>query len=253
MNKRKMRMVALVLTAALSGAAQAALHDRGGGLIYDDVLNVTWLQDANYAKTSGYDADGAMDWQPAQEWATNLSYFDSVRGVVWDDWRLTSVSPINGTNFNYDFGYDGSTDWGYNMSAPGTAYAGSTASELAHMYYVTLGNQGFLTVTGGYSACHNNGSNCLLNSGPFINLEANVYWAGAINEPGPYNAMYFGTLSGGQAPINESTVAFYAWAVRDGDVAAVPEPETYAMLLIGLALVGAVARKRSQISPELGN
>ena len=41
-----------------TGAAQAALHDRGGGLIYDDVLNVTWLQDASYARTSGYDADG---------------------------------------------------------------------------------------------------------------------------------------------------------------------------------------------------
>lgn len=43
---------------AASGGAQAALHDRGGGLLYDDVLNVTWLQDANYAMTSGYDADG---------------------------------------------------------------------------------------------------------------------------------------------------------------------------------------------------
>lgn len=44
----------LILLAGLSlaGAAQAALHDRGGGLIYDDAQNITWLQDANYAKTS---------------------------------------------------------------------------------------------------------------------------------------------------------------------------------------------------------
>ena len=52
-------------TLASSGAAQAALNDRGGGLLYDDVLNVTWLQDANYAKTSGYDADGRMNWTAA--------------------------------------------------------------------------------------------------------------------------------------------------------------------------------------------
>jgi hypothetical protein len=27
-------------------STQAALYDRGNGLIYDDVLNVTWLEDA---------------------------------------------------------------------------------------------------------------------------------------------------------------------------------------------------------------
>jgi hypothetical protein len=37
-----------------------------------------------------------------------------------------------------------------------------------------------------------------------------------------------------------------AWAVRDGDVtSAVPEPETYAMLLAGLGLLGFMARRRS--------
>ena len=32
----------------------ATLIDRGNGLIYDDAQNITWLQDANYAFTSGY-------------------------------------------------------------------------------------------------------------------------------------------------------------------------------------------------------
>ena len=35
------------------------------------------------------------------------------------------------------------------------------------------------------------------------------------------------------------------------EVASVPEPETYAMMLAGLGLVGAVARRRKQL--ELGN
>lgn len=36
------RMVLLALAGGLvSGAAQAVLHDRGGGLVYDDVLDVT--------------------------------------------------------------------------------------------------------------------------------------------------------------------------------------------------------------------
>lgn len=32
-----------------SGAVHAALHDRGGGLVYDDVLDITWLANANLA------------------------------------------------------------------------------------------------------------------------------------------------------------------------------------------------------------
>lgn len=35
-----------------SGAAQAALHDRGDGLIYDDVLNITWAAGLSYAATT---------------------------------------------------------------------------------------------------------------------------------------------------------------------------------------------------------
>ena len=37
-----------------SRAGHAALFDRGGGLIYDSDLDITWLKDGNYAQTSGY-------------------------------------------------------------------------------------------------------------------------------------------------------------------------------------------------------
>ena len=37
---------------------------------------------------------------------------------------------------------------------------------------------------------------------------------------------------------------FYALAVRPGDVAAVPEAETYALMLAGLGLIGWRARRR---------
>ena len=54
-----LRFVACLFV-VISSSSHAALYDRGNGLIYDDVLNITWMQDANYAKTSGYDPDGAM-------------------------------------------------------------------------------------------------------------------------------------------------------------------------------------------------
>jgi hypothetical protein len=69
----------------------ATLHDRGGGLIYDDYLNITWLQDANYAKTSGYSSTGLMTWSTAMTWAADLNYGG------YDDWRLpTTPGTIEG-------------------------------------------------------------------------------------------------------------------------------------------------------------
>ncbi len=40
--------------------------------------------------------------------------------------------------------------------------------------------------------------------------------------------------------------ALSAWAVRPGDVAAIPEPETYAMMLIGIGILGAWTRRRGR-------
>ena len=52
-NRQLATLIALFLTVVSSGAA-ANLIDRGIGVIYDDDLDVSWLQDANYALTSGY-------------------------------------------------------------------------------------------------------------------------------------------------------------------------------------------------------
>jgi hypothetical protein len=89
--KRCLASLVLVVVLGFCGNADAKLWDRGGGLIYDDVLNITWLQDANYAQTSGYDADGRMMWDQAMDWAANLVYGG------YDDWRLPTGDPIGST------------------------------------------------------------------------------------------------------------------------------------------------------------
>ena len=71
------------------GAYEYPLVDLGLGMIYSPDLHLTWLQDANYARTSGYDADGAMTWVDAMTWATNLNY-NGVGG-----WRLPTYDPVN--------------------------------------------------------------------------------------------------------------------------------------------------------------
>ncbi len=247
-----------VLSIVAAGSAQAALIDRGGGLIYDTVLDVTWLQDANYAKTSSYNSSGLMNWTDATAWAANLSYVDTVRNVTYTDWRLPTVAPVNGSNFvanNADsstWSGMGKTDWGYHISAPGTLFAGSTASEMAYMYYQNLGNPGSYWINQTTSTgCYVNTANtCLDNVGPFLNVRTDQtcsYWSGTEYVAG--SAWIFAMSTGAQTWQGKTNTRF-AWAVRDGDVASVaapiPEPETYAMLLAGLGLLGVIARRRNR-------
>jgi hypothetical protein len=87
MQKTSLCLMTLMLVFGLAVSAQATLIDRGGGMIYSTELNLTWLQDANYAQTSGYDADGLMTWDEAMTWAANLSYGG------YTDWRLPTYDP----------------------------------------------------------------------------------------------------------------------------------------------------------------
>ena len=84
----------LVITQAIT--SQASLIDRGGGLIYDEDNDITWLQDARYAMTSGYDDDGLLTWNDAKIWAENLVYYDQVRETSWNNWRLPHKDPSPG-------------------------------------------------------------------------------------------------------------------------------------------------------------
>jgi hypothetical protein len=82
---KKSRLLGAVCICVLPTIVSAALIDRGGGLIYDDDLDITWLADANYAMTSGYDSDGMMTWSNAITWAGQLQYSGH------DNWRLPSA------------------------------------------------------------------------------------------------------------------------------------------------------------------
>jgi hypothetical protein len=237
-------VVTSLATVFASGAAQAALIDRGGGLIYDTDLNITWLADANYAATQHVQsggalgtADGRMTWSDATTWAADISYFDSVRNVTYTDWRLPTFTDTGEDGCN-GVVYSG-TDCGYNVDP--------ASSEMAHLYFVSLGNQSHFTMTGAVSGAYAGGTNpnsTLDNVGPFTNFQSFYYWSGTELAPVSRDAWHFNTNYGNQYPL-EKTATFYALAVRPGDVAAVPEAETYAMMLAGLGLVGFAARRRS--------
>jgi len=62
------------------GHADAELFDRGGGLVYDSDQDITWLQTAHQ--------DFRLNWEDALSWADDLAYYDSVRDITWNDWRM---------------------------------------------------------------------------------------------------------------------------------------------------------------------
>jgi hypothetical protein len=221
--------------------AQAALSIRPGGMVYDSVLNVTWLQDWNYAGTSGYTAPGAqlggwMTWDAANTWATNLVYGGN------SNWRLPKILDTGAQGC--DFSYSG-TDCGFNVQ---TASGGAVYSEMAHVWYVTLGNLGGCdpVLSNSTSGCIQQTGSGLNNTGPFSNMGW-TRWSGTQYAPSPTTrAWYFNTDSGSQYhSVYLNADVGFAVAVADGDIAAVPEPQTYAMLALGLLGV-ALAKRRAR-------
>jgi uncharacterized membrane protein YphA (DoxX/SURF4 family) len=192
---------------------------------YDTALNITWLADANYA-------GNPMDWSTANSWATNLNPHGS--GII--GWRLPKVvDKESGALYGYgddgcNFAYSG-TDCGYNVDI--------ATGEMAHMFYVTLGNKAYYDTSGtgpqpGWG---------LTNTGPFSNLGPYIYWSAtgyARASGGSWNFHF----SDGHQRYSGNTSTFYAWAVHAGDVGAAVVPVPSAIWLFGSGLAGLIGFAR---------
>lgn len=241
MKNKALNLTKSILLIFLSFHIQAGLIDRGNGLIYDDVLDVTWLQNANQAGTK-------MNWESATAWADNLSFGG------FGDWRLPTLTfslgsannktalQVNCGNGRFDMDASG-CDFGWNST--------SVTHELAYMFSVNLGNQATVNASGLFNV---NGG--LLNvSAPdvsgklitFSNVQSASYWYG--NQYNDQQSFFFFAMhTGGQFILDKSTELF-SWALRDGDVATtltattqqtntkIPEPSSFGLGLLLLVLV----------------
>ncbi|MBW8829793.1 MAG: PEP-CTERM sorting domain-containing protein [Burkholderiales bacterium] len=199
-------------------------HDGLIDAYYDTSTNLSWLADANYAGTSGFapasmftyppNVEGAMNRDVAVGWAASLDIY-GVKG--WRLPRALSVAPVDcahnqGRGIQTGLRCEFSPEPGIN--------------ELVDLYHLLGGSKGpFL--------------NAWLYGLPGYLMESNYTGPEA---PG-YNLDIL--TSGPTEIILHETFAGYAWAVRDGDVMAVPEPSTYGLMMLGITVL-ALRRRQNK-------
>lgn len=174
-HQKTLLVFALIASSVVTGNAHASLVDRGNGMIYDDLNNVTWTVNANI--------NGLMNWTDANAWAANLVYGG------YSNWVLPTIS------------------------------------QLVTQFRTNLGEETGSSITNSHNTNYN----------LFNNLQNYVFWEGSESSPGSSYAWTFDAHNGDQYNLNKDN-QFYAWAVRSGDVAAIPVPG--AIWLFGSGLLG---------------
>jgi len=201
-------------------SVHAALISRlGGQAVYDTDFNITWLADANLAASNTFGVtgivNGSMTWAQANEW---IAAMNTANYLGYSDWRLpTTVQPDPSCQYQ-----SGGASGGYSC----------TGSEMGHLFYGELGG------VAGQSIVTTHNANYSL----FSNVQPLFYWSGTSYAPNPGVAWYFGFGYGNQ-DYNYKVGVFRAWAVRPGDIAAVPVPAASWLFATELCLSGLVRRK----------
>lgn len=218
-----------ILSLGLIPTANAALEPRlNGQAYYDTDLDITWL--ANSDSSAG----GTL-----YVGAGYYIYNSIIEGI--SGWRLPNAD-VNGDGFivdcfgggvancsdnemGYLFWEEGITSAtpGVFKNIQGSDYA---ASPVEVVYYVDDSDERVGVVV----------DSVALYNGTFDGYKISEESGGAAFDFGSGRNSGMGLFNG----------PAIGWAVHSGDVAQIPEPETYAMLLAGLGLIGFIAGRRKE-------
>ncbi len=142
------------------------------------------------------------------------SFYDTDLNITW-----ASDANINGKHNWFE-----QTNWASNLTIDGVgSWRLPSVEEMEHLFN-----------TEGVS---------FFTQDPFTNIQGHLYWSST--EIGLNDAGFFFFLIGGKGETPKADEMF-AWPVHDGDVALIPEPEMYGMMLLGLLVLSGFARLKYQ-------
>jgi len=162
--------------------ANAALVDNGGGLIYDDVLDITWAQ-----------PDINRPWDEANTWASGLT----LGGM--SGWRLPYISVAAGAGpFS-----------GMPVLCNEVSELACRDNELGYMFYYNLGGSFGVPI----------GNSLDPDLGLFPTLQSDDYWSGTELD---FSYAWEYNFGGGYDLYGPKDDEWRSWAVHAGDVVPVP-------------------------------
>ena len=238
--------IALLASAVVNGTAQASLVARNGGMVYDDVNNITWAADANLFQTQAASnpnlvneiiaANGGVIYDTANNFDNgtySLSNADFNTGTGQMAWWGAMAWANNLTLGGY-------TDWTLPTTVPALTGYNQTGSQMGDLFYNQLGGvAGTLDTGTSITTTHNANYNL------FSNVYSEQYWSSSEYAPHGCCAWNFSNRFGSQQQFPKNS-QYYAWAVRSGDVAAssVPIPAAAWLFLSGVIGVLSFTRKK---------
>lgn len=234
----RQRILGTILLCLITTTSNAALLGRApltpGGTdyqaYYDDVLNITWLADANYAKTSGFHGNDLLSWYEASSFIADLNNTSHL-GI--ESWRLPSM------DVNAD---------AYIVKCSVATDAECLDNELGYMSVI-------------YAAASDNPlvfENVLFNYWSSTDYDAdNVDWPGGatcnVGEEGlcawrqgfGFDSQNYVRKTYGE-PYDSINLGYSVWAVASGDAAAVPLPAAVWLFGGALSAIGWLRRRASR-------
>ena len=156
----------------------------GDGIVdawYDTDLDLTWAATPTMS--------GKADWPTLVKAFAQLE----IKGVK--GWHMPSFGDPAAL---CDYSATGGTNCGYKPDP--------ASSDMAHMFYVTLGNKG--SPDAGYG---------LVNTGPFVDFRPWVYWT-RTKYPDITGEVWSFQMKEGRQQRHKHKFPFYGWPVHDGDV-----------------------------------
>ncbi len=232
-HKKTALVLALLASTVVTGTAQASLEARTGDMVYDTFNNITWASNANLFKTQAtgnanlvteiINANGGAIHDTANNYDTPAN--SGSHTLTEDDFNTSNgqMTWFGAQAWANNLTLGDFTDWSLPTTIPALSGNNQTGSQMGDLFYTQLG----------VSAGSDIATSTNPNYGLFTNVQSYGYWSGSEVALNPDTAWGFFTVNGDQYTTSKNSQV-YAWAVRSGDVAAVPLPGAAWLFLTGM-------------------